>query len=318
MELNREKAMRLIKISQMYYEKDMTQSEIAKELSISRPLVCRLLSEARSKGIVTITINTLNENNSLIRNQLCNIFGLKDATIIPEDIMTKINDEKIGIYAAKAFNEYIKDNINIGLGWGRLISLVIESTSPENDTSKKNNTSICPLIGNILISNHDYNINEKILKLTTKKRAQPHYLYAPAFLESEQDMKLYKETENFKSVNHLWNKLDVAIIVIDNYPSVPDFGSVARYADLLYTKKAVGNILAYYFTITGEILHSETDYAVQIPLELLASCQNIIGLCPNNVSEKAILGALNTGLFTHIVGSDKIINSVLQLRRERI
>jgi len=318
MELSREKAMRLIKISQMYYEKDMTQSEIAKELGISRPLVCRLLGEARNKGIVTITINSLNENNSLIRNQLCNVFGLKDATIIPEDMVSKISDEKIGSYAAKAFNQYIEDDNTIGLGWGKLIDLIIKNTNSEKKVSEGNGASICPLIGNILISNHDYNINEKILKLAAKMNAQPIYLYAPAFLESEQDMKLYKETENFKSVNHLWNKLDTAVIVIDNYPTVPDFGSVARYANLLHTKKAVGNFLAYYYTITGEIIHSETDYAVQIPLELLASCQNIIGLCPNNVSEKAILGALNTGIFTHIVGSEKLLTTALQLRRESV
>lgn len=47
----------LVKIAQMYYEKDMTQSEISKALNIYRTSISRLLKKARDEGIVKITID---------------------------------------------------------------------------------------------------------------------------------------------------------------------------------------------------------------------------------------------------------------------
>lgn len=48
---------RMVNVARLYYEQNMTQNEIAKELGISRPLVSILLTEARTCGIVTISIN---------------------------------------------------------------------------------------------------------------------------------------------------------------------------------------------------------------------------------------------------------------------
>ena len=46
---------RLTQVARMYYEQNMNQSEIAKAIGVSRPLVSVLLAEARECGIVTIT-----------------------------------------------------------------------------------------------------------------------------------------------------------------------------------------------------------------------------------------------------------------------
>ena len=48
---------RMVNVARLYYEQNMTQNEIAKELGISRPLVSILLTEAKACGIVTISIN---------------------------------------------------------------------------------------------------------------------------------------------------------------------------------------------------------------------------------------------------------------------
>ncbi len=48
--------LRLVEVSRMYYEKELTQAQIAKQLNISRPAVSKLLSDARNRGIVKIEI----------------------------------------------------------------------------------------------------------------------------------------------------------------------------------------------------------------------------------------------------------------------
>ena len=55
------KTERLVDVARMYYEQDRTQSEIADQYGISRPMVSKLLKEARDKGIVTIRISAPQE-----------------------------------------------------------------------------------------------------------------------------------------------------------------------------------------------------------------------------------------------------------------
>ena len=48
--------------------------------------------------------------------------------------------------------------------------------------------------------------------------------------------------------------MDTALVNIGNYPSTPDFASVARYGDLLHRSRACGRLLNYYFNREGEII----------------------------------------------------------------
>lgn len=55
--LSQEKQKKLAYVARRYYLENQRQSDIAKELGVSRPLVSRMLSEARELGVVEITIH---------------------------------------------------------------------------------------------------------------------------------------------------------------------------------------------------------------------------------------------------------------------
>ncbi len=79
----------------MYYEENLTQSEIAKkQLDVSRALICRLLNEARNYGIVTIQIHSPEEDSSLLKNQLKNSFKIEDVFIVKAPLGQTVTDEK--------------------------------------------------------------------------------------------------------------------------------------------------------------------------------------------------------------------------------
>ena len=80
-----QKIERMVKIARMYYEKDMTQSQIAKELNISRPLVSILLTEAKERGIVTISINDINSSEDKIRDLLKKRFSVNEIILVPDE-----------------------------------------------------------------------------------------------------------------------------------------------------------------------------------------------------------------------------------------
>ena len=62
---------RMVNVARLYYEQNKTQNEIAKELGISRPLVSILLTEARACGVVSITINRVEDLRALAADGFC-------------------------------------------------------------------------------------------------------------------------------------------------------------------------------------------------------------------------------------------------------
>lgn len=121
-----------------------------------------------------------------------------------------------------------------------------------------------------------------------------------------------KSLDNYREVCRSWERLDVALVNIGNFPSTPDFASEARYGDRLSRQKAVGRILNYYIDVEGQVIRSDTDYAIQIPLELLAKTRYAVGICSANTSPKALRGALKSGYINHILAPEHVIREMLE------
>ncbi|XPE40559.1 sigma factor-like helix-turn-helix DNA-binding protein [Shigella flexneri] len=69
------------KIAQLYYEQDMTQAQIARELGIYRTTISRLLKRGREQGIVTIAINYDYNENLWLEQQLKQKFGRRSVVV---------------------------------------------------------------------------------------------------------------------------------------------------------------------------------------------------------------------------------------------
>lgn len=73
----------IVKIAQLYYDQEMTQAQIARELGIYRTTISRLLKRGRELGLVTIAINYNYNDNLWLEQQLKQKFALKEAVVVP-------------------------------------------------------------------------------------------------------------------------------------------------------------------------------------------------------------------------------------------
>ena len=108
-----------------------------------------------------------------------------------------------------------------------------------------------------------------------------------------------------------WHSLDAAVVSICGYPAVPDEATATRFGDALEQQKAVGSFLSYYYNQRGEFISGNNDYCMHIPLAQLRRCKKLIGI-GLNAGKKALLGALATGLFTHLVVSEEQAKALLK------
>ena len=305
-----EKRKRLAHVARRYYLDDQRQSDIARELGISRPMVSRLLAEARELGVVEITVHDPETRAARLMERLRGMSSVRGGVLIEDSGDNDDENRRLSEGAVQLLGQLGAKRL--GVGWGYLIGQIVSwlEKNPQTDSSV---TDICPLVGNASIPARNYQSNENIRLMAQQLGASPHFLYLPALPESIEEKEVLCSTELYRQVYREWEALDTALVNIGDYPSSPDFASLVRYGSLLQERRACGRMLVYYFNEDGYVIESDQDFAIQIPIDVLRRCPNIIGVCSANTSAKAVRGALRSGFFTHIVARSDLIEGVLEL-----
>ena len=107
-------------VATLYYEKNLTQQEIAKKLNISRQTVSRLLGDAIDEKIVEIIIHNPEKDCRELEKKICDKFGIRSCVVCN---VSGRNEEVNRLMTVKAAVSYIlpsikKNNQKIAISWG--------------------------------------------------------------------------------------------------------------------------------------------------------------------------------------------------------
>ena len=308
MKISQEKQKKLAYVARRYYLEDQRQSDIAKELGVSRPMVSRMLAEARELGVVEITVHDAGTRTATLLERLRLSTSVRGGVLVEDGADEDATNQLLSQGAVELLRQL--ETRRLGVGWGYLIGQLVTwlEKHPQPDSPV---TDICPLVGNANIPARNYQSNENVRLMAQQLGAAPHFLYLPALPEGLEEKQLLCSTEVYRQIHQQWERLDTALVNIGNYPSSPDFASLVRYGSLLQQYHACGRMLVYYFNEQGTVIQSDQDFAIQIPLDTLRQCPRIIGVCSANTGAKALLGALRSGVFTHLVARSELVKSLL-------
>ncbi len=301
---------RLVKISKMYYEDDLSQNEIAKIFKVSRPMVSKLLKEAKELGIVNISINDVKNIREALGEKIALIFNLKACIVVP-------NYEKEN--ASTIFEETIfktlftKTNIKqrIGIGFGSSIGNFANYCESKDCKKLKLNGEIMPIIGDLHASFNSYNTNKLTTSIAKKTNLDILSLNIPALLNSNEEKLIYKESAHFKTINASWDNLDNILINVSNIFTTPDLASSIRFDNSIIKKNAVGRFLAYPFDINGNFISETRDIVMQIDIEQLRKSRDSIAILTKKLDTKAAIGALNTKVFTKCILNEDLAQKII-------
>ena len=309
MHCSQEKLNRLAHVARRYYLEDWKQSDIARELGVSRPLISRMLSEARELGVVKITVGLPGSDSAALLERLCLSTTIRGGVLVEDGPHDDATNQRLSEGAVQLLRQL--RSRRLGIGWGHLIGQLVTwlEEHPQPDSTV---TDICPLVGNASIPARNYQSNENVRLIAQQLGAAPHFIYLPALPESVEEKQLLCSTEIYRQIQQQWTQMDTALVNIGNYPSSPDFASLVRYGDLLQQNRTCGRLLVYYFNEEGTVVQSDQDFAIQIPLDALKACPNIIGVCSANTSVRALRGALRSGMFTHLAARTDLVKVALE------
>lgn len=306
----------LIKIAQLYYEENKTQSEIAKIVNIHRSSISRMLKVIRELGIVSISINYDLLPNIALEEKIVNKFNLKQVIVVPVNQNIN-NDSKNQIVCNVAANVLIKnihDNDVIGISWGRTVNYIVSNL--KNDNTKLNNVTVVPMIGGPSGKiETKYHVNNIAYNLSNKLNSQAILIDYPAIVDTEQLKIEIGKTQHMKELENWWSKITVALFSI-GCPAISKssiwYGFYGELFQTIANKKIVGDILSHFFDNKGTEL--KTPFCNQIIGVTLDDLKKIpLKICASGDFEKinSLKAALNANYIDILVVSDEIATQLI-------
>ncbi|TXI02170.1 MAG: dihydroxyacetone kinase subunit DhaK [Rhizobium sp.] len=116
----------------LYYEDGKTQGDIAEIMGISRATVNSYLADARSRGIVNISLEPSRLSSLSIAQELKRHFGLHDCLVVPSDDGSRPLIDRLGTAGAQAVTRLLKSGDTLAVAWGRTVLAVAEQANVPN------------------------------------------------------------------------------------------------------------------------------------------------------------------------------------------
>lgn len=292
----------LVAAARLYYENNLTQAQIAQRLNVSRPSVSKMLARARELGIVHIEIRAGDEGKADLLQRLQSKYALAGGCVLADA-------QDVLMQAMQYLMAETTADKSLALGWGYALGEVVLKAA--DCSSYTQDGMVYPLIGKAHFPNKGYHPDELVKIWADACGRSSYMLGCNAFPASEEERAELEAGQAYQQLLQQWQSLDAAVVSICGYPAVPDEATATRFGDALEQQKAVGSFLSYYYNQRGEFISGNNDYCMHISLAQLRHCKKLIGL-GLHASNKALLGALATGMFTHLIVSEEQAKELLK------
>jgi len=253
---HQEKISAAVAASRMYYYQNLTTDAIAREMRVSRSTVSRLLTFAKTEGLVDIKIVDPGTAPQKLEKSITETFHVKRAHVVPVPEIAGEAEwlERVAQYTANYLNSIFSSNMILGIAWGTTLSAV----SRHLLRKKTNNSHIVQLngAGNTQTMGIEY-ASEIIRRFAENYQASAHLFPVPTFFDyPETKAALWKE-RSIQRLLKLHESADLLLFSIGavkaGLPSHVYSGGYLEKADYteLQKDKVVGDIATVFFREDG-------------------------------------------------------------------
>lgn len=309
----------LAEVAMLYYEKKMTQNDIAAILDVSRSTVSRLLEEALREKVVEITINYPWQSSAELEARLEERFGLETARVLIADYKDYQQMlEGLGSLAARYLTSILRDDTTIGVSFGRAIYQTIKAFRVDPSPHRK----IIQIGGAGNFDDFAVDAVGLVQLLADTIGGKCHYLHVPMIVENEtvRDALMYEPA--IRETLTLAQQADIVLVGIGVVG--PDLGAVnpayqvvATPAEKAEPGYAIGAICGQLFDIDGAELDIDINRRViGLELESLKETRRVVAVSGGKEKALAILGALRGGYLNTLITDERAAKIILEADRQ--
>ncbi|RMD02875.1 sugar-binding transcriptional regulator [Clostridium autoethanogenum] len=308
----------LAELSDMYYELNMTQSEIANKLSTTRFKVSKLLQEARDKHVVEITINKPHSRVPKLENILKENFDLKDALVLDNKMLAYEETlSTLGKLGAQYVDDLISENSIVGVLWGKTLLNLIKNLKPK----KKLPITTVQMVGSAAKDNTIVDSQELMRRMAKIYGGKCKYLYAPLYVDNDYARKALMHEPVLSDTIFFANKSDIILTGVGTTDAMFSSSLWANYLERvkqynLDDLKAVGCIYGRVYNDLGEEVDIDINQKViGIDTSAIRQANHVIGIAAGKFKAKAILGAIRGKYINTLITDDATASKILSLAK---
>lgn len=295
-----------VRAAWLYYMEGLTQAEIAERLKMTRLRVNRLLVEARSSGLVNITINARLESCVRLERALAARFGLREAIVVPSPADPGQTAAQIGKAAGDFLSRIVEEQPSgiVGVGWGGTLRETIRHVR----AGQYRDLAVTSMMGGLTygIEINTFEIASHFARLW---QAQCHYLAAPIYAGTPQSRDTILAQDVFETAFARIQATDIAILSAGD---LSERSLMVRYGlpgdvrvEELATAGAVGDMLGQFIDRGGEaIAHPINRRAIALPLDDLRKIPTVI-LASGGINKAEVIAATLRGKLASVLITDE-------------
>ncbi|WP_025886362.1 sugar-binding transcriptional regulator [Asaia prunellae] len=281
-----------LRVAWMYYDRKMTQKEIADTLGLARTTVIRLLEEVLHRGEVQIWIATDSDESPGLAADLENRLGLAEAIVVPDTRSQEEANHSVGTALGRFLSETMQDGMTIGVGWGRTLNASLSSFRP----ARLPDTRVISLLGGMIETGRE-NTTDYAWQLASRMGAECFLYPAPLLVDSPETANVLRKACGLDRLDRMATSLDMAVL------SVGDIGETATslsrnlISSLDYTalvaQGAVCDVMCHALDGRGtEVDHPLNRRIMSVALSVLAETRQLVLASGGRARAPAILAAI--------------------------
>ncbi len=302
----------LINVCYSHFIYEETQSEIAEKMGVSRAKVCKMIAQAKSMGLYTITINDPVKKAETLSRQLQEKYNLRGIRIVPiPKFGIKNLLQRIGITAAELLSTLVRDNDIIGIAGGTTLYEMIHNL----DTINVANSFIVPLLGGYPETETATGGAEIAYRMAEKLGSSIITMPVPGLAQSAKEAQVFLSNPIVQRSMNWMQKCSIALFGIGTPSALSSYYNAGVLTDELVGElrgeNAVGCVCFNFYDAAGNscekfnsrIIGASLDDIKHIPITI-----GVAGGAPEKVP--AIRGAL-LGNYLDFLVTDQITAAAL-------
>jgi DNA-binding transcriptional regulator LsrR (DeoR family) len=286
----------MTKVSRMYYEQGLRQTEIMNRLNISQSTISRILQRAEKAGIVRITVSVPSGAHPELEDGLQEKYGLKEAIVVDSVGEDDQIVRDLGPPAAYYVETTLKPGEVVGISsWSAALLAMVDAMQPSTRNAGARVVQILGGVGNPSAEVHATHLTRRFANLVGGTAT---LLPAPGVVGSADAARVLLSDRYVQEALGLIGTVTLALVGIGGIePSrlLAASGNVFSASELqtLRNKNAVGDICLRFFDAQGApVITPLNNRVIGMKLEQLRNVNRVVGVAGGRRKVGAIRAAL--------------------------
>jgi DNA-binding transcriptional regulator LsrR (DeoR family) len=297
-------------VARRYYFDEVSKSDIAAELGLSRFKVARLLDHARATGLVRIELNYRGELDLDLSARLGTAYGLRHSIVIDspaddEDVLRA----NLGRAAAELLTEIVTEDDVLGLAWAR--SLMTMRTSLAR-------LAPCPVVqltGALSRPDVEESSIELVRDVARTSAGPAYFFYAPMILPDAATAQAMRTQPEVARAYAMFPRLTKAVVGLGAWEA--GLSTVADAVDAeqrraMYDSGVRAELSGIQLDGEGNVVETAlTERLIGIGAGQLRAVPDVIAIVYGSAKAPAVRAALRGGFVTSLVTHAALASELL-------